>query len=114
MERRLLLCSWIFREKVISFRVDRIPSVPEIIEKESYPQPKDFDLNEFKKSVFFMYEGEKVEVYLRCDNSLMKTIINRFGEDVTTLAYDMERVKMMKKIDIIFCSFLLCFGRKIN
>lgn len=86
------------REKVISFRVDRIASVPEILEKESYPQPKDFDLNEFTKSVFFMYEGEKVEVDLRCDNSLMKTIVDRFGEDVTTLAYDMESFRVITEV----------------
>ena len=29
-----------------------------------------------------MYDSEMVTVDLRCDNSLMKTIIDRFGEDV--------------------------------
>ena len=33
--------------------------------------------------VFFMFSGEKVLVDLRCDNSLMKTMVDRFGEDVT-------------------------------
>ena len=32
-----------------------------------------------------MFSGEKVLVDLRCDNSLMKTMVDRFGEDVTTL-----------------------------
>lgn len=98
------------REKVISFRVDRIASVPEILEKESYPQPKDFDLNEFTKSVFFMYEGEKVEVDLRCDNSLMKTIVDRFGEDVTTLAYDMESFRVITEIAVSPTFFGWVFG----
>ena len=36
-----------------------------------------------------MFSGKKVLVDLRCDNSLIKTMVDRFGEDVTTLAYDM-------------------------
>ena len=32
-----------------------------------------------------MFSGEKVLEDLRCDNTLMKTMVDRFGEDVTTL-----------------------------
>ena len=45
--------------------------------------------------VFFMFSGEKVLVDLRCDNSLMKTMVDRFGEDVTTLAYDMTSFRVL-------------------
>ena len=34
---------------------------------------------------FFMFSGEKSRGFT-CDNSLMKTMVDRFGEDVTTLA----------------------------
>ncbi len=74
--------------KVVTFRVDRIAAIPEILEKERVPQPEDFNIADFTKEVFFMYDGDNVTVDLRCDNSLMKTMIDRFGEDVTTLAYD--------------------------
>ena len=47
------------------------------------PMPDDFDIENFTKEVFFMFSGEKVFVDLRCDNSLMKTMVDRFGEDVT-------------------------------
>ena len=47
-----------------------------------------------------MYEGEKTEVDLRCDNSLMKTIIDRFGEDVTTLAYDMTSFRVLAPVAV--------------
>ena len=30
-----------------------------------------------------MFSGEKVLEDLRCDNNLMKTMVDRFGEDVT-------------------------------
>ena len=45
--------------------------------------PDDFDIENYTKEVFFMFSGEKVLVDLRCDNSLMKTMVDRFGEDVT-------------------------------
>lgn len=104
------------REKVISFRVDRIASAPTILDKESYPQPNAFDLNEFTKTVFFMYEGEKVEVDLRCDNSLMKTIIDRFGEDVTTLAYDMTSFRVLAPVAVsnTFYGWVFGFAGKIQ
>ena len=32
-----------------------------------------------------MYDGEPTHVTLRCDNAIMKAIIDRFGESVKTL-----------------------------
>lgn len=104
------------REKVISFRVDRIANVPNILDKDNLPKPKDFDLNEFTKSVFFMYGGDKVQVNLRCENGLMKTIIDRFGEDVTTLAYDMESFRVVVDVEAspTFYGWVFGFGGRIE
>ena len=71
------------QRKVINFRVDRIALRPDILAKDIIPMPDDFDIENFTKEVFFMFSGEKVLVDLRCDNSLMKTMVDRFGEDVT-------------------------------
>ena len=62
------------------------------------PMPDDFDIENFTKEVFFMFSGEKVFVDLRCDNSLMKTMVDRFGEDVTTLAYDMTSFRVQTEV----------------
>lgn len=104
------------REKVISFRVDRIANVPSILDKENLPMLKDFDLNEFTKSVFFMYGGDRVQVNLRCENGLMKTIIDRFGEDVTTLAYDMESFRVVVDVEAspTFYGWVFGFGGRIE
>ena len=66
------------KSKVINFRVDRIASKPEILDKDIIPMPDDFDIENYTKEVFFMFSGEKVLVDLRCDNSLMKTMVDRF------------------------------------
>lgn len=42
-----------------------------------------FEKRILQKKVFSMFSGKKVLEDLRCDNSLMKTMLDRFGEDVT-------------------------------
>ena len=70
------------REKIVTFRVDRIASQPDILLADTVPVPEDFDIAEFTKQVFYMYDREEVLVDLRCDNGLMKTMVDRFGEDI--------------------------------
>ena len=67
--------------KAVKFRVDRIAK-PEITETPAITTPKDFDLAAFVRSVFQMYDGPLLEVTLKCKNEMMKTIIDRFGEEV--------------------------------
>lgn len=47
------------KSKVINFRVDRIASKPEILDKDIVPMPDDFDIENYTKEVFFMFSGEK-------------------------------------------------------
>lgn len=103
-------------DKIVTFRVDRIAASPEILKLESEPKPKDFDLGEFTKSVFFMYDGDKVMVDLRCDNSLMKTVVDRFGEDITTLAYDMTSFRVITEVSAspTFFGWVFGFGGKVQ
>lgn len=96
--------------KVISFRVDRIATIPEILDVQNYPQPSDFDLNRFSKTTFRMFDGGIKQVDLRCDNSIMKVIIDKFGEDVTTLAYDMESFRVLTEVAISPTFFGWVFG----
>ena len=76
------------KDKVVTFRVDRIAAQPEILNQTALAVPNDFVLADFTKEVFSMYDGQEVEVELLCDNSLMKTMIDRFGEDVKTTSYN--------------------------
>lgn len=69
--------------KAIKFRVDRI-ATPSLTDIPAVPAPEDFDLAAYVKSVFQMFDGDMIEVTLKCENELMKSIIDRFGEDVNT------------------------------
>ena len=75
--------------KTITFRVDRI-AVPEPSDEPAVPAPKDFDPSVYTKGVFQMYDGSEQDVILKCENTLMKSIIDRFGEDVETSVTDDE------------------------
>lgn len=63
-----------------------------------------------------MYDGQEVSVDLRCDNSLMKTMIDRFGEDVKTLAYDMTSFRLLTDISVspTFFGWVFGFGGKVQ
>lgn len=96
--------------KVINFRVDRIAGTPEILDKDVIAMPDEFDIENFTKEVFFMFPGESIMVDLRCDNSLMKTMVDRFGEDVTTLAYDMTSFRIQTEVSASPTFFGWVFG----
>ena len=75
--------------QVIKFRVDRIASPKETM-LDAASVPDDFDPAVIAKTVFSMYEGPMLDVTLKCDNAMMKTIVDRFGEDVKTEISDPE------------------------
>jgi len=75
--------------KVITFRVDRI-AVPEASDEPAVPVPDSFDPSTYTRGVFQMYDGAEQDVTLKCENALMKNIIDRFGEDVDTSVVDIE------------------------
>jgi len=70
-------------DKIVAFRVDRM-AVPKLLSAEAAPPPADFDVNSYMGSVFTMFDGAVREVTLKCENTIMKSIIDRFGEDVKT------------------------------
>lgn len=63
-----------------------------------------------------MYDGEAVLVDLKCDNSLMKTMVDRFGEDSTTLVYDENSFKVTVEVSTspTFFGWIFGFGGKVQ
>jgi len=74
-------------DRAVTFRVDRIVT-PKITELPAIPTPEGFDLAAHVQSVFQMYDGPLLDVTLKCDNELMKTIVDRYGEKVKTSIAD--------------------------
>ena len=99
-----------------SFRIDRISKNPEILEEKTVPMPKTFDICTYLNTMFHMYSGERKEVELVCDNEVMDSIIDRFGEDVRVYANDMEsfRIIINTTVSHVFYSWIFGFGGKVK
>lgn len=97
-------------QNVSAFRVDRIAKKPELLNKASLPVLEDFNLAEYTKRVFSMYGGPIETVDLRCKNGLMKNIVDHFGEDVPTFAYDMTSFHIITEVAVSKTFFGWVFG----
>ena len=99
-----------------SFRIDRIVTTPQISPEEQHNPPKDFDLNVYLNSMFRMYNGERKQVELICDNDLMDAVIDKFGKDVDVSEYDENafRVTTTTFVGNVFYSWIFGFGGRVT
>ena len=76
------------RQKVITYRIDRMCDITEL-DEDAYIDPM-FNEAEYVRKTIKMYDDnlESQDVTLRCENELMKNVIDRFGEDIETTAFD--------------------------
>lgn len=105
-----------YKQRLGSFRVDRIAKCPTILEEEGTPAPDGFNIDEHINTTFHMFSSQREEVELVCDNDVMDSIIDRFGEDVTTYANDMTSFRAVVDIAVshVFYSWVFGFGGKVK
>ena len=105
-----------YKQRIGSFRVDRIAKCPVILNEDGSPPPDDFDIDEYINTSFRMYNSEHAEVELICDNEVMDSIIDRFGTEVTTYANDMTSFRAVVNVAInhVFYSWVFGFGGKVK
>lgn len=105
-----------YKQRLGSFRVDRIAKCPVILDEKGTPPPEGFDINKYVNTTFRMYNSEHTEVELICDNDVMDAIIDRFGEDVVTYANDMKSFRVVANVAIshIFYSWVFGFCGKVK
>ena len=102
--------------EVVSCRVDRMVGRPEILENDAIPLPKSFDLDKHLNSMFHKYSTERKHVELIVANDCMDAIIDKFGEDVETYAYDMNsfRAEVDVATNKIFYIWIVGFEGKVK
>lgn len=98
------------------FRIDRISKVPEILEDNAVTTSQSFDVNTYLNSMFRMYSGDCQKVELVCANSVIDSIIDRFGEEINIYAYDMNSFRIIVNVSIshIFFSWIFGFEGKVK
>lgn len=87
------------RQQIAKFRVDRIVQM-EVTDENAVKKPKEFDVSEFFVQEFSMLNGKECAVTLLCENSLMNSIIDRFGEDVPVQTVDADHFSVQVTVDL--------------
>ena len=95
-------------EKVVTFRVDRIVDL-EILTDDIVPEPSDFNMSDYAQIVIEMFDGEPQEVELLCDNELMKSVIDKFGENIKTERVSDEQFKATVNVSTSKTFYAWCF-----
>ena len=96
--------------------MDRISRCPTILSEKAVPIPGDFDLNEHINTSFRMFNSEHQTVELICDNLVMDSIIDRFGEDIRIFAHDMNsfRIEVNISVNHVFFSWVFGFNGRVK
>lgn len=99
-----------------NFRIDRIAKTPQILDDDAVSMPQDFDIAEYTNGMLRMYNSERCDVELICDNSVMDAIIDKFGTGAKTYAFDMTSFKLEANVAInhVFFSWIFGFGGKVK
>lgn len=102
-------------KNVSSFRADRLVN-PVITNKKSVKKPDGFDLNDYSRRIFEMYDGEPSEVRLECKDDLAKYIVDRFGTNIeTTPTFDgYFQVNVEVSLSPTFYAWVFRFGGRIR
>ena len=100
--------------KIAQFRVDRMTAVEPL--KQAAVQTLDFDPAEYVRKVFGMYPDNLCTVELLCDNEVMRSVIDRFGENVQTETVDEQHFRATVEVapSPPFFSWIFTFGGKIR
>ena len=95
------------KERMGTFRVDRILRAPECLEEDALPKPPGFDITKYTREVFRMFDTEEAgKVTLLCENDVMKGVIDRFGLDFPVTVPDREHFQA--EVDV--CASPTFFG----
>ena len=100
--------------KIAQFRVDRMTAVEPL--EQTAVQTPDFDPAEYVRKVFGMYPDDLCTVELLCDNEVMRSVIDRFGENVRTETVDEQHFRATVEVapSPPFFSWVFTFSGKIR
>ncbi len=104
------------KKKIITFRLDRMKRVSLLKDaREGEEVFKEIDLNTYTQRVFSMYSGEQQRVTLQFINSLLDTVIDRFGtKNAFYSKIDDRHFQVFANVDVSpqFFGWLCGFGKK--
>ena len=102
--------------KIATFRVDRIYEVPTILPEKAVPKPKQYSIGDFAEKAFRLFDSEHAQVELLCENAMMNTVLDHFGEKVKVRKADEEHFTFTAEVSVspTFFAWVFEFGGKIK
>ena len=100
---------------ISSFRADRLVD-PSITDKRAVKKPDDFDLDDYSRRIFEMFDGEPTEVKLEVKDDFAKYIVDRFGTDIETTSSTEGyfQVTVTVSLSPTFYAWVFRFGGEIR
>lgn len=104
------------RQKILSYRIDRMAAIPEILPDDIGPYPEDFDLDQHLNSMFRMFSSDRRNISLICANDTIDYIIDTFGEEIEVQIVDEEnyRIEVEVAVNKNFFAWVFGFGGKVR
>ena len=102
--------------KIATFRVDRIHEVPTILEEKAVPKPKKYSIGDFAEKAFQLFDSEHAQVELLCENNMMNTVLDHFGDKVKPIEADNEHFSFSAEVSVspTFFAWVFQFGGRIR
>lgn len=112
-DKYYLICYSSKYDDFAQYRVDRMSHVQVCAEAAEKVDKGRFNIAEYTKQMFGMYAGELVRAKLRFDNSLVNTVLDRFGADLPLQACgDAFEMTVDVSASPVFLSWMFQFGNK--
>ncbi len=99
------------------YRVDRMTNIEIVCQpRVKLPENEGFDIGEYSKKIFNMYPGEQKILKIKFENSLINTVIDRFGKDVLLEKTDEHHFSVRMNVDVssTFFAWLALFGTRVR
>lgn len=84
-----LVCYYDKHDDTVTYRIDRMEEAKEEAMERTYRKElADFDVEQYRQSVFSMFGGEEQEIALQFDSAMLDDVFDKFGEDVNIVKVD--------------------------
>ena len=102
--------------KVATFRVDRIHEVPTLLPDKAVQRPRQYSIGDFAEKAFQLFDSEHARVELLCEDVMMSTVIDHFGDKIKTQKVDDEHFRFTAEVSVspTFFAWIFTFGGKIK
>ena len=102
--------------KIATFRVDRIFEIPVILPDKAVPRPRQYSIGDFAEKAFQLFDSEHAQVELLCEDSMMSTVLDHFGDKVKAKKADEGHFTFTAEVSVspTFFAWVFEFGGRIK